>query len=627
MALVSISPLASKSCLRKSLISSIHEHKPPYRTIPNLGMRRRGKSVTPSMSISLATAAPDDGVQRRIGDYHSNIWDDDFIQSLSTPYGEPSYQERAERLIVEVKKIFNSMYLDDGRLMSSFNDLMQRLWIVDSVERLGIARHFKNEITSALDYVFRYWEENGIGCGRDSIVTDLNSTALGFRTLRLHGYTVSPEVLKAFQDQNGQFVCSPGQTEGEIRSVLNLYRASLIAFPGEKVMEEAEIFSTRYLKEALQKIPVSALSQEIKFVMEYGWHTNLPRLEARNYIDTLEKDTSAWLNKNAGKKLLELAKLEFNIFNSLQQKELQYLLRWWKESDLPKLTFARHRHVEFYTLASCIAIDPKHSAFRLGFAKMCHLVTVLDDIYDTFGTIDELELFTSAIKRWNSSEIEHLPEYMKCVYMVVFETVNELTREAEKTQGRNTLNYVRKAWEAYFDSYMEEAKWISNGYLPMFEEYHENGKVSSAYRVATLQPILTLNAWLPDYILKGIDFPSRFNDLASSFLRLRGDTRCYKADRDRGEEASCISCYMKDNPGSTEEDALNHINAMVNDIIKELNWELLRSNDNIPMLAKKHAFDITRALHHLYIYRDGFSVANKETKKLVMETLLESMLF
>jgi len=37
-----------------------------------------------------------------------------------------------------------------------------------------------------------YWSgEKGIGCGRESVVTDLNSTALGLRTLRLHGYPVS----------------------------------------------------------------------------------------------------------------------------------------------------------------------------------------------------------------------------------------------------------------------------------------------------------------------------------------------------------------------------------------------------------------------------------------------------
>jgi hypothetical protein len=51
-----------------------------------------------------------------------------------------------------------------------------------------------------------------------------------------------------------------------MRSIVNLYRDSLIAFPGEKVMEEAKIFSTKYLKEALQKIQVSNLSQEVRTI-------------------------------------------------------------------------------------------------------------------------------------------------------------------------------------------------------------------------------------------------------------------------------------------------------------------------------------------------------------------------
>ena len=32
-------------------------------------------------------------------------------------------------------------------------DLFERLWAVDTVERLGIDRHFKEEIKDALDYV------------------------------------------------------------------------------------------------------------------------------------------------------------------------------------------------------------------------------------------------------------------------------------------------------------------------------------------------------------------------------------------------------------------------------------------------------------------------------------------
>ena len=101
-----------------------------------------------------------------------------------------------------------------------------------------------------------------------------------------------------------------------------------------------------------------------------------------------------------------------------------------------------------------------------------------------------------------------------------------------------------------------------------------------------------------------------------------------QAERSRGEQASSISCYMKDNPRSTEEDAVSHIIDMISEKIKELNWELLKPNSVAPISSKKHAFDILRAFYHLYKYhlykyRDGFSISKLETKKLVMRTVLE----
>lgn len=46
--------------------------------------------------------------------------------------------------------MFNSL-----TVLTPHNDLLEQLWMVDSVERLGIDRHFRNEIKSALDYVYR----------------------------------------------------------------------------------------------------------------------------------------------------------------------------------------------------------------------------------------------------------------------------------------------------------------------------------------------------------------------------------------------------------------------------------------------------------------------------------------
>jgi len=51
--------------------------------------------------------------------------------------------------------MFNSMSVEDGESITPLNDLLQRLLMVDNVERLGIDIHFKNEIKTALDYVYR----------------------------------------------------------------------------------------------------------------------------------------------------------------------------------------------------------------------------------------------------------------------------------------------------------------------------------------------------------------------------------------------------------------------------------------------------------------------------------------
>ncbi|GLJ09954.1 hypothetical protein SUGI_0119060 [Cryptomeria japonica] len=118
--------------------------------------------------------------------------------------------------------------------------------------------------------------------------------------------------------------------------------------------------------------------------------------------------------------------------------------RWWTEFGLAKLEFARHRHVEFYVWTAGVCIEPKNSTFRIGFANMAKLGTCLDDIFDTYGTLDELKVFTEAIKRWDLASMEGLPEFMKLTFKVFDEGLRGVAPEAEKTQGRDTLDYAHK---------------------------------------------------------------------------------------------------------------------------------------------------------------------------------------
>lgn len=86
MALLSVAPLASKSRLHKTLITSAHHLKPFPTTIPTLPVCTRRKTFTASITMCLTAPGSDNGVKRRIGNHHSNLWDHDFILSLSTPY-------------------------------------------------------------------------------------------------------------------------------------------------------------------------------------------------------------------------------------------------------------------------------------------------------------------------------------------------------------------------------------------------------------------------------------------------------------------------------------------------------------------------------------------------------------
>jgi len=52
----------------------------------------------------------------------------------------------------------------------------------------------------------------------------------------------------------------------------------------------------------------------------------------------------------------------------------------------------------FWTVG--MAYEPQFSNLRRGLTKVTALVTTIDDVYDVYGSLDELELFTDAVHRF-----------------------------------------------------------------------------------------------------------------------------------------------------------------------------------------------------------------------------------
>jgi (-)-germacrene D synthase len=75
--------------------------------------------------------------------------------------------------------------------------------------------------------------------------------------------------------------------------------------------------------------------------------------------------------------------------------------RWWKKSDFArKVPYARDRVVEAYFWPLAMSYEPKYAISRKIGGKLVVCISLLDDTYDAFGTVEELELFTQAIQRF-----------------------------------------------------------------------------------------------------------------------------------------------------------------------------------------------------------------------------------
>lgn len=67
---------------------------------------------------------------------------------------------------------------------------------------------------------------------------------------------------------------------------------------------------------------------------------------------------------------------------------------------ISKHDYARDRMVECYFWALGICFEPQHSKCRILLAKTLEAISIIDDTYDAYGTLGELQIFTDAIQRY-----------------------------------------------------------------------------------------------------------------------------------------------------------------------------------------------------------------------------------
>ena len=78
-------------------------------------------------------------------------------------------------------------------------------------------------------------------------------------------------------------------------------------------------------------------------------------------------------------------------------------IRWWTDLGFKeKLSFSRDRLVENYLWAMGFTPEPHFSKCRIGLTKFICIFSAMDDMYDIYGSPDELRRFTDAVNRYET---------------------------------------------------------------------------------------------------------------------------------------------------------------------------------------------------------------------------------
>ncbi|GAB4836540.1 hypothetical protein Ancab_001453 [Ancistrocladus abbreviatus] len=501
------------------------------------------------------------------------------------------------------------MKVEKELLATCNQEVLKQLNLINALQRLGVAYHFEKAIEETLQNIY------DTHCYDLEGKADLYHTSLMFRIMRQHGFPITCDVFNNFLYENGSF---KKFLTTNAQGLLSLYEASHLRVHGEQVLDKAVVFTTTHLKLMANQVS-HPLATQISDALKQTIHRNSPRLELRRYITLYEQDPLQ------DKTLLKFAKLDYNLLQSQYKKEIKDLNRWWKGLDFArKLPFARERVIEGYFWGSEIFFEPQCALGRKICTKMCWVATLLDDIYDAYGTLPELELFTKAVERWDSDCLNDLPDYMKFPYQTfVLDIFNEFEEDLTPERRSHFVDYAREQVKVLCRSYLQEARWREEKYIPTYKEYMDIALPSFGYILAAVASYLGMGEIATKASFEWISQLPKILNASCLICRLQDDIVGHKFQKSRDHVVSAIDCYMRQYNVS-EEHVYEELNRQMEDAWKDVNQEMLKPTV-VPMPLLTCVLNLTRVVHVMYKDEDGYTTVNQNMKDIIRVLFIDSV--
>nr|GEV96899.1 (E)-beta-ocimene synthase, chloroplastic-like [Tanacetum cinerariifolium] len=252
-----------------------------------------------------------------------------------------------------------------------------------------------------------------------------------------------------------------------------------------------------------------------------------------------------------------------------------------------------------------------------GLTKVGTLITVIDDIYDVYGSLDELKIFTDVVKRWDINAIEHMPEHLQVGYQALYNTVNEL--------GSNTpiaLPILVKEWGDLLEAFYVEAKWTHNKYIPTLEDYLNNAWRSVSGVVILTHGYFLINKETKKDMIEPLEKYHELFKWSSTIFRLCNDLGTSSDEIKQGKTANAISCYMHEN-GVCEEVSREYIKNLIDEAWRKIIKAQVACSQESGDPFVDMAINLARMSHCTYQYGDGFGAPDARAKDRVISVIIE----
>nr|A0A2K9RFZ9.1 RecName: Full=Class I diterpene synthase TPS6, chloroplastic; AltName: Full=Labd-13(16),14-diene-9-ol synthase; AltName: Full=Syn-isopimara-7,15-diene synthase; AltName: Full=Terpene synthase 6; Short=VacTPS6 [Vitex agnus-castus]AUT77125.1 class I diterpene synthase [Vitex agnus-castus] len=503
-------------------------------------------------------------------------------------------------------------------------DIPSNLCMIDSLERLGVARYFQSEIDGVLEKTYRLWQQR-----EKDIFADVTCRAMAFRFLRVKGYEVSSDELAPYADQvhvNPQI--------SDVTTVVELYRASQVRiYEEDSILEKLHAWTSTFLKQQLQSKTISdkKLHEQVEYYLK-NYHGIQNQVAVRRSLDLYDIDHYPILKVADRFRIIYnedffvFLRQDFNLCQAQHQKELQQLQRWYEDCRLDTLNYGRNVvHVSCFLAAANFG-DPELSNARLAFAKTIVLVTRIDDFFDLAGSREESYKILELVKEWKEKPTEDYgSKEVEILFTALYDTVNEFAEIAYIEQGRCVKPLLIKLWVELLTSFKKELdSWTDDTALTL-DEYLSSAWMSIACRVCTLTALQFLGVKLSEEMLSSQECTDLCRHL--SFVnRLLNDVQTFERERKENtiNAVSVLLAAHRHERAITEEEAISKIQEIVEQNRRKLMRMVYQRESVFPRKCRNVFLEVSKMGHYLYASGDELTTPQQlmeDMKSLVFEPL------